>query len=81
MANTEGKKKTFEDAVEELEKIVSGIESGDISLEDSIEKYADGMKLIKSCRSILDKAESKIKILSDKDGSLEEDGDLPDLEA
>ena len=73
------KKLSFEEAIEKLEEIVDGIESGKVSLEDSIEKYAEGMKMIKSCRDILDKAEHKIKILSDNgDNSLEAGEELAD---
>ncbi|MDY6913349.1 MAG: exodeoxyribonuclease VII small subunit [Planctomycetota bacterium] len=62
-------KKTFEQALQELEKIVAGIEEGKVSLEESIEKYADGIKLIKQCRAILDTAEKKIQLLAKGDGA------------
>ena len=61
-------KKTFEQALQELEKIVTGIEEGKVSLEESIEKYADGIKLIKQCRTILDTAEKKIQLLAKGEG-------------
>ena len=60
-----GKKKlSFEEALEKLEGIVSAIESGQIGLEESINKYAEGTKLIKHCRSVLDAAEKKIQLLT-----------------
>ena len=57
-------KLTFEQALTKLEGIVSAIEDGDVSLEQSIEEYAEGIKLIKQCRTILDDAEKKIQVLS-----------------
>ena len=75
-------KKTFEEALAELETIVDAIETGDVPLEQSIEKYADGIKLIKQCRTILDQAEKKIQLLSKgADGELGEDGPLADDES
>lgn len=72
-------KQSFEKALTELETIVDAIETGDVPLEQSIEKYADGIKLIKQCRAILDQAEKKIQLLSKgADGNLTEEGDLPD---
>ena len=61
-------KLTFEQALEELEKIVAQIESGKVPLEESIEKYAQGQELIKQCRTILDTAEKKIQVLSETQG-------------
>ena len=57
-------KRTFEEAMTTLEQIVTAIEEGDVPLEESIEKYADGIKLIKQCRTILDDAEKKIQLLA-----------------
>jgi exodeoxyribonuclease VII small subunit len=59
------KKLSFEDALAQLEKIVSDVEQEKISLELSIDKYAHGMKLIKYCRDILDQAEKKIELISE----------------
>ena len=74
-------KLTFEESLTKLEKIVSAIEQGDVPLEQSIEKYAEGIKLIKQCRTILDAAESKIQLLSEGAGDqLVVDGELADDE-
>jgi len=73
----EQEKMTFEQALGRLEKIVSEIETGKISLEQSIEKYAEGVALIKQCRSILEAAEKKIQLLSKDQGlALEVSGEL-----
>jgi len=68
---------TFEEAMAKLESIVSQIEEGKVSLEESIEKYAEGMELVKQCRAILDQAEKKIQVLSKgQDGTLQEAGEM-----
>jgi exodeoxyribonuclease VII small subunit len=73
------KKLTFEQALEKLEQIVSDIEGGEVPLEKSIERYAEGIKLVKQCRSILDQAERKIQMLTQgEDGKMIADGELPD---
>jgi exodeoxyribonuclease VII small subunit len=58
------KTQSFEQSVEELEKIVAAIESGQIGLEDSLAKYEQGMELVKRCRTILDRAEKRIELLT-----------------
>ena len=74
-------KMSFEQALERLEEIVSKIEDGQVSLEQSIEKYAEGIKLIDQCRSILDKAEKKIELLTKGENqSLEPAGELDEEE-
>lgn len=73
------KKMTFEQAMDKLEQIVAGIEGGEVSLEESIAKYAEGTALITQCRAILDAAEKKIRLLArDESGGLKVDGELDD---
>ena len=57
-------KQTFEQALGDREKIVTEVEQGKIGLEESIEKYEQGMKLIKYCRAILEQAEKRIETIS-----------------
>ena len=64
MAQENEKKKTFEEALGELEKIVADVEAGEIGLEESINQYEAGMKLIKYCREILDQAEKRIETIN-----------------
>jgi exodeoxyribonuclease VII small subunit len=74
-------KKTFAEAIEELEKIVSKVESGQIPLEESIDKYAEGIALVKQCQAILDAAEKKIQLLAKgDDGELAPAGELDEGE-
>ncbi len=70
---------TFEQALEKLEAIVSAIEEGEVPLEESIEKYAEGIELVGRCRAILDRAEKKIQVLGKgDDGLLAATGELED---
>lgn len=57
------KKKTFEESMAELEKIAKELESDDLTLDESIKKFEEGMKLSKECKETLDNAEKKITIL------------------
>jgi len=61
---------TFEEAVVQLEQIVTAIESGQIGLEESLAKYEQGMELVKRCRGILDKAEKRIEQLTETPAGL-----------
>lgn len=61
----------FEDALQKLETIVSDMESGELTLENSLKKYEEGMKLSRFCTKKLKEAEKKIEILlKDKDGKV-----------
>lgn len=65
--------KSFEEAINELEQIVSRLEKGDISLEESITNFQQGIELSRYCSSKLDEAEKKISILlQDENGKLVE---------
>ncbi len=57
--------KDFESSLKELEKIVRELESGDISLDESLQRFEQGIELYKRCRHTLEGAEKRIKILSD----------------
>ena len=74
-------KMSFEQALERIEEIVSQIEDGSVPLEESIDKYAEGIKLIGYCRGVLGDAEKKIQLLTKAQGAdqekLEPAGQLP----
>jgi len=59
--NNDISKFSFEQAIKKLTDIVSKIEDGQVSLEQSLSQYEQGMELIKHCRGILQKAEKKIE--------------------
>ena len=54
----------FEEALKELEQILSEIESGEVGLEESLVKYERGNFLIQYCRGVLNGAEKQIELLS-----------------
>ena len=65
---------SFEDAMDNLEKIVSDLEKGDLSLEVSVEKFKEGMEISNYCTNLLNEAEESITILlKSQDGIQEED--------
>lgn len=65
------KKEKLEDLLKQVEDAVEGLESGELGLEESLDKYETGMKALKQCYAILEQAEKKIQILvKEKDGSL-----------
>ena len=53
----------FEDALKKLENIVGDLEKGDLSLDEAVKKYEEGMKLAKICTGKLEEAEKKVEIL------------------
>jgi len=62
----------FEKAMENLQKIVEELEDGEFSLDNSLKKYEEGIKLVNLCRTKLEKARQKIEtITKNKDGEFE----------
>ncbi|MBP2024995.1 exodeoxyribonuclease VII small subunit [Peptoniphilus stercorisuis] len=61
---------SYESAFEKLENIISDLEDENISLEESIEKYEEGIKLYKYCNDILKEYEGKVKVLVEQDEEL-----------
>ena len=62
----------FEEALKRLEKIVEELENGSLSLDESLEKYEEGIKLSKACSKKLEVARKKVEILlKSEDGSVE----------
>jgi exodeoxyribonuclease VII small subunit len=55
---------SFEQALDELNKVVLRIEDGRVPLQDSIDQYERGMALIRHCRTILQAAEKRIELIS-----------------
>ncbi|SCN47010.1 Exodeoxyribonuclease VII small subunit [methanotrophic endosymbiont of Bathymodiolus azoricus (Menez Gwen)] len=58
----------FEDSLKNLEGIVEQLEQGDISLEESLKSFEEGVKLTRICQAALQEAEQKVQILLDKNG-------------
>jgi exodeoxyribonuclease VII small subunit len=60
--------KKFEEAMERLEQIVESLEGGDLSLEESLKIFEEGMKLIRFCSKKLEEAEQKVTLLVKESG-------------
>ncbi len=72
MAQKDPVDKRFESALEELEQIVEQLESGELSLEDSLSAFEKGVGLVRLCNQKLNQVEKKIEMLvRDKEGKLE----------
>lgn len=69
MANNE---KKFEQKISDLEKIISELESGNIDLEESINKYTEAMKLVKECDEKLKSIEKQVSKIVLENGNTEE---------
>jgi len=54
------KKITFEEAVVRIDEIVASLERGDAQLDKSLSLFEEGVKLIETCGTMLDKAEQKV---------------------
>ncbi|NVM24934.1 MAG: exodeoxyribonuclease VII small subunit [Desulfobacterales bacterium] len=64
------KEKRFEDAMKELEDIVKRLESGDLSLEESLKIFEEGVALSRYCFSKLEDAEKRVSILVKDEGGV-----------
>jgi exodeoxyribonuclease VII small subunit len=72
MARKDVSNKTFESAMEEIEQVVEQIESGELSLEESLAAYEKGVGLVKFCYQKLNEVEKRIEFLvKDKEGKLQ----------
>jgi exodeoxyribonuclease VII small subunit len=60
---------SFESSLDELEKVVKELESGDLPLDRSLELFARGMQLSESCRRQLEEAETRVEMLIRREGT------------
>ncbi len=67
---TSKKQKSFEENLQRLEEIVSSLEEGNISLENSINLFEEGMKLTRACNEKLESIENRINILINENGKV-----------
>ena len=63
----------FEDSIKKLEEIANELESGKLTLEESVNKFEEGMNLSKNCNKILQDAEKKISIIINENGKIKEE--------
>lgn len=64
-------KQTFESAMKRLESIVQDLEAGDLTLDEALKKFQEGVKLSKFCSNKLDETERMVSILlKDEEGNI-----------
>lgn len=66
------KKNTFESNLDRLKEIVETLDSEQVSLEDSLKLFEEGIKLYRKCNDTLSKAEQRISVLVDDEGTEKE---------
>ncbi len=62
----------FETSLARLEQLVEQMEKGDLTLEASLTTFEEGIKLTRECQQALKTAEQKVKLLLEKNGTVEE---------
>ena len=62
----------FEQSLTDLQNLVERLENGELSLEDSLTAFEQGVRLTRDCQTALVQAEQKVQILMERDGELEE---------
>ena len=67
----------FEETMQKLEQITAELEKWELSLDESVKKFEEGIKLSKECNKILEDSEKRINILINEDGNITEDNFLP----
>ena len=72
MANKKTDSFNFEQALENLEELVTAMEEGELSLEESLQAFEKGIKLTRECQSALKKAEQKVQVLINEDDDTKE---------
>ena len=58
---------TFEEALSQIEKIVVGLERGEIELAQALTQYRQGLTLLAHCRRLIDQADQAVKLLTNVD--------------
>lgn len=71
---------TFEHSLKELESLVKKMDSGELSLEESLQAFEQGIGLIRQCQTSLQTAEQKVQLLIENNGELQ-NRDFKDTEA
>jgi exodeoxyribonuclease VII small subunit len=61
----------FEQSLVKLENLVEKMEAGDLTLEDSLKTFEEGIRLTRECQQALSQAEQKVKMLIEQNGQLE----------
>ncbi len=69
MSNNEKNSPSVESLLASLDRIVEALESGELSLEESMQKYEEGIRLTRQCHQSLEAAEARIEALSSEERS------------
>jgi exodeoxyribonuclease VII small subunit len=69
---------SFESSLDELEKVVKELESGDLPLDRSLDLFSRGMQLSESCRKQLEAAETRVEQLIRRQGAYQPEPFLPE---
>ena len=72
MAKSKPESFDFEKTLVDLETLVSSMEEGELSLEDSLKAFEKGIKLTRDCQTALQVAEQKVQILINEHGDTED---------
>lgn len=67
------KEENFEEMMKKLEEISKELEVGNLSLDESVKKFEEGMEISKKCSEVLEQAEKRISILVEKDNNITEE--------
>jgi len=62
----------FEHSLADLQVLVERLENGELSLEDSLSSFEQGIRLTRECQAALAQAEQKVQLLLERDGELEQ---------
>jgi exodeoxyribonuclease VII small subunit len=65
------KEQTFEEALDKLQEIVSSLETGQLSLDESLKKFEEGIRLSRFCNQKLTETQQKVQKLVEKDENIQ----------
>jgi exodeoxyribonuclease VII small subunit len=63
MAKKDQQEKKFEDALKRLEEVLESLEHGNLNLEESVQTFEEGVKLVRFCHDKLDEVERRVELL------------------
>lgn len=63
MAKKELPKQTFEDALKRLEEVLDSLEHGNLNLEEAVQAFEEGVKLVRFCHGRLEEVERRVELL------------------
>ena len=74
------KELSFEELIKKLEKITEELENGDLSLDETVNKFEEGLKISKQCSKTLEEAEKRITILLKEGDNIKEENFIQEEE-